>query len=240
MEAILSVLSEANGFIFGSEAACLKPIPACTAGHGWLLGIGIATFYVCIIYSLWGVIKAIMNGDAWQIIVPIEKINHIAAVIAAICIPVMAVSILYEVIMRYAFNAPTIWAYEVSYMLMGTSLMLGLGFCAQLRRNIRVDFFYDSVSEKKQALFDFVGYVFLLLPASIWLSWGLFEYFIEAYKLNERTGESAWNPLVWPFKFFFTFGFFIFSLQMIAETIKCILTLSGKEVPKPNMPGGFE
>ena len=36
---------------------------------------------------------------------------------------------------------------------------------------------------------------------------GSFEYWLEAYKMNERTGESAWNPIVWPFKFFFTFGF---------------------------------
>jgi TRAP-type mannitol/chloroaromatic compound transport system permease small subunit len=230
MEAILSVLSEANGLIF-------EPKPA---GYGWLLGVGMAVFYSCTIYILWGVIKSIQSGDAWQIIVPIEKINHGAAVVAGTCIPIMAVSILYEVIMRYAFNAPTKWAYEVSYMLMGTSLMLGLGFCAQLRRNIRVDFFYDSVSPKQKSLIDLVGYVFLLLPAALWLSWGLFEYFLEAYKLNERTGESAWNPIVWPFKFFFAFGFFLFSIQMIAETIKCILTLSGRAVPKPNMPGGFE
>jgi len=230
MEAILSVLSEANGLIF-------EPKPA---GHGWLLGIGLAAFYFCIIYILWGVIKSIQSGDAWQIIVPIEKINHGAAKVACVCIPIMAVSILYEVIMRYAFNAPTIWAYEVSYMLMGTSLMLGLGFCAQLRRNIRVDFFYDSVSPKQKSLIDLVGYVFLLLPAALWLSWGLFEYFFEAYKLNERTGESAWNPLVWPFKYFFAFGFFLFSAQMIAEALKCILVLSGREVAEPKLPGGIK
>lgn len=230
MEAILSVLSESHGLVISG-----KP-----AGFGWLLGIGIAAFYLSILYVLWGVVNWIRSGDVWNVVVPIEKLNHGAAVVAAICIPIMAVTILYEVIMRYAFNAPTIWAYEVSYMLMGTSLMLGLGFCAQLRRNIRVDFFYDSVSPKQQSLIDLTGYILLLLPAAIWISWALFEYFIEAYKVNERTGESAWNPLVWPFKFFFTFGFFLFSIQMIAESIKCILTISGKEVPEPKVPGGFE
>lgn len=230
MEAILSVLSEAHGLIFTE-----KP-----AGLGWLLGIGVAAFYLCLLYIFWGVINSIRSGNVLHIIAPIEKLNHGAAVVAACCIPIMAVTILYEVIMRYAFNAPTIWAYEVSYMLMGTSLMLGLGFCAQLRRNIRVDFFYDSVSPKQQSMIDLAGYIFLLLPAALWISWALFEYFLEAYKVNERTGESAWNPLVWPFKFFFTFGFFLFSAQMIAEAIKCILTISGKEVPEPKMPGGFE
>ena len=233
MEAVLSVLStiaEANGLIFNE-----KP-----AGHGWLLGIGLSAFYLCTLYMLWGLFNAIRAGDVWQFINPVEKLNHGAAIVACCCIPIMAVSILYEVIMRYAFNAPTIWAYEVSYMLMGTSLMLGLGFCAQMRRNIRVDFYYDSVSPKQQSMMDLVGYVVLLLPAAIWISWGLFEYFFEAYKVNERTGESAWNPLVWPFKYFFAFGFYLFSAQMIAESLKCILVLSGREVAEPEMPGGIK
>jgi len=230
MEAVLSVLSEAHGLIFSE-----KP-----AGHGWVLGIGVGAFYLCLLYMLWGLFNSFRTRDVWQFINPIEKLVHGAAIVACSCIPIMAVSILYEVIVRYAFNAPTIWAYEVSYMLMGTSLMLGLGFCAQLRRNIRVDFYYDSVTPKKQALFDLVGYIFLLLPAAIWISWGLFEYFLEAYKVNERTGESAWNPLVWPFKFFFTFGFFLFSAQMIVEALKTIIVLSGREVAPPKLPGGIK
>ena len=98
--------------------------------------------------------------------------------------------------------------------------MLGIGYCAQLRKHIRVDFLYDNLSLKNQSLVDGAGYLFLLIPASAWLTWGLFEYWIEAYKVNERTGESAWNPLVWPFKFFFTFGFYLFTLQIIAECQK--------------------
>ena len=74
----------------------------------------------------------------------------------------------------------------------------------------------------------------------IWCSWGLFVYFIEAYKVNEVSGESAWNPIIWPFKFTFAFGFFLFTMQTVVEALKCILVLLGREVPEPDMPGGFE
>ena len=123
---------------------------------------------------------------------------------------------------------------------MGVSLLLGIGYCAQLRKHIRVDFLYDNLSIKKQALLDGAGYIFLLIPASALLTWGLFEYWIEAYKVNELTGESAWNPLVWPFKFFFAFGFYLFTLQIISELVKCFMRAMGRDVPEPDMPKGFE
>ena len=230
METITNVLSETHSMILSG-----KP-----EGHGWLLGIGVFFYYGTFIYFLWGLLKSFTNRDIWSFINPIEKVTHSAAMVAMACVPCMAVTIVYEVICRYGLNAPTIWAYEISYMLMGTSLMLGIGYCTQLRRNIRVDFYYDTVSQKQQSLFDALGFVLLLLPAASWISWALFEYFLEAYKVNERTGESAWNPLVWPFKFFFAFGFYLFTMQILAELIKCVLVLTGREVPGPKLPGGFE
>lgn len=119
-------------------------------------------------------------------------------------------------------------------MLMGSSLMLAIAFCSQLRRHIRVDFLYDNVSEKKKALIDGAGYILFLLPMVIWCSWGLWEYFLEAYKVNEQSGESAWNPIIWPFKFTFAFGFYLFSLQTVVETVKCALVLMGRDVPEPD------
>ena len=139
LEHMLSVLSETHGFIISGEPA----------GLGWLLGIGVLLFYGTLLFVLWGLIRAILQRDTLFFISPIEKVNHFAANVAMACIPVMAVSIVYEVICRYALNSPTIWAFEVSYMLMGTSLLLGIGYCAQLRKHIRVDFLYDYLSYTK-------------------------------------------------------------------------------------------
>ena len=230
LDHVLNVLGETHGYIMSGEPA----------GHGWVLGIGILLIYGTLLFVIWGAIQAIAQRNPLVFLKPIEQINHLAAKVAMICIPIMAVSIVYEVICRYALNSPTIWAFEVSYMLMGVSLLLGIGYCAQLRKHIRVDFLYDNLSLKKQSLLDGAGYIFLLIPASVLLTWGLFEYWIEAYKVNERTGESAWNPLVWPFKFFFAFGFYLFTLQIISELVKCFMRAMGRDVPEPDMPKGFE
>jgi TRAP-type mannitol/chloroaromatic compound transport system permease small subunit len=223
MEIVLSSLSEAHALISSG-----KP-----AGLGWLLGFCVGIFYVTAAVVVYAAVMAVVRRDVWAFIKPVESMVRYFGYLSACLIPLLAVLIVYEVISRYAFNAPTSWAFEVSYMLMGSSLMLAIAFCSQLRRHIRVDFLYDNVSPKTQSLIDGAGYVFLLLPMVLWCSWGLWEYFLEAYKVNEVSGESAWNPIIWPFKFTFAFGFYLFALQTVVETIKCALVLADRDVPEP-------
>ncbi len=230
MEAVLSSLSEAHALIISNEPA----------GYGALLGLLVGIFYLTVAIIALGAVMAVIRRDIWAFIRPIEAITKYSGWLAACIVPVLAVLMVYEVVSRYAFRAPTSWAFEVSYMLMGTSLMLAIAYCMQMRRHIRVDFLYDHVSLKKRALIDFVGYVVFLLPMLIWCSWGLWVYFLDAYKVNEISGESAWNPIIWPFRFTFTFGFYLLTIQTVVEICKCVLVLMGRDVPEPSAAGGFE
>ena len=87
----------------------------------------------------------------WMVIRAIEWLTRMFGYLGAWFIAPLVISMVYEVISRKFFAAPTFWAYEVSYMLMGTCFMFGIAYTLQMRRHIRVDFFYDSVS-LKQAL----------------------------------------------------------------------------------------
>jgi TRAP-type mannitol/chloroaromatic compound transport system permease small subunit len=230
METVLTSLSEAHALIISG-----KP-----AGYGALLALLVGIFYLTVAIIAGGAVMAVIRRDIWVFIRPIETITKCFGWLAACIVPVLAVLMVYEVVSRYAFRAPTSWAFEVSYMLMGTSLMLAIAYCMQMRRHIRVDFLYDHVSLKKRALIDFLGYVVFLLPMLVWCSWGLWVYFLDAYKVNENSGESAWNPIIWPFRFTFTFGFYLLTIQTVVEICKCVLVLMGRDVPEPSAAGGFE
>jgi TRAP-type mannitol/chloroaromatic compound transport system permease small subunit len=229
MEKIVHVLSETHGFILSGEPS----------GYGWLLGIFVGLFYVSAAYMAWGAVKAVLKGDVWEFIKNVEWVTVRSGLVAASLIPLLAFLITYEVISRYAFGAPTSWAFEISYMLMGISLMLGLAWCTLARKHIRVDFLYDQMPAKGKASVDLAGFVCLLLPILIWVTWALYVYFLEAYKVSEVSGESAWNPIIWPFKFSFAYGFFLFTMQVVVEAVKCVLTLSGRDVPAPVLPKGI-
>ena len=66
-----------------------------------------------------------------------------------------------------------------------------------------------------------------MLPISIWVTYGLYEYAWEAYDYNEVSGESAWNPVIWPFRVVWVIGYVALTLQGIAELLKCTRTLMG-------------
>ena len=61
-------------------------------------------------------------------------------------------------------------------------------------------------------------------------TYGLYEYAIEAYVTNEVSGESAWNPIIWPFRVVWLIGFISLSLQAISEVLKNFMILQGKDI----------
>jgi TRAP-type mannitol/chloroaromatic compound transport system permease small subunit len=163
-----------------------------------------------------------------RLIKGIEAFSVFIGYIGAWVMAPLIASMVYEVLARHLFNAPTFWAYEVAYMLAGTCYLFGMAYCMKMKGHVRVDFLYDQIGPKWRAIIDIVGYVALMLPGVIWLTYGLYEYAIEAYVANELSGESAWNPVIWPFRAIWVVAFVALVLQSIAEVLKSLLVLFGK------------
>ncbi len=155
----------------------------------------------------------------------VERISGGFGLLGALIVAPLVVATVYEVFSRYLFNAPTIWAYELGYMAMGTNFLLGSAYTLRERGHIRIDVAYSQFSPRVQALIDVIGYVFLFLPVAWWLSWGLWKYGYNAYLSGETSGESAWNKIIWPFRLVFFLGFLLLALQGTAELIKALRTL---------------
>ena len=160
----------------------------------------------------------------------LERFSGLIGNIGAWVMLPLVLSMVYEVIMRHFFNAPTFWAYEVGYMLAGTTYMFGMGYCLRQGGHIRVDFIYDNLSLKRKALVNFLGYIILMLPGSIWITIGLYDYAVEAYVSGEVSGQSAWNPIIWPFRTVWVIGFLSLTLQAVSEVLKNYLIMQGVNI----------
>ncbi len=158
----------------------------------------------------------------------IEKITGAAGLLAAgLVLPLILITC-YEVFARYVFNVPTIWAYELGYMLTGAYFLLGCAYTLREQGHIRIDIFYNRFPVKLQAVIKVLGYLCLFLPLAWWLSSALLQYAIEAHESGETSGQSAWNPVIWPFRLVIWAGFSLLALQATAEFIKFIYILIGK------------
>ena len=131
----------------------------------------------------------------------------------------------YEVISRRLFDAPTIWAYEVGYMVTGASFLFGAAYALRERAHIRIDVAYNHFPVRTKALVDVLGYTCLMLPFGIWLTYKLGFYAFDAFMTGERSGESAWNPIIWPYRTVFCLGIAVLTLQCIAEWLRALRVL---------------
>jgi TRAP-type mannitol/chloroaromatic compound transport system permease small subunit len=157
----------------------------------------------------------------------IDLISGATGLIAAWLIVPLILATCYEVASRYVFGAPTIWAYEIGYLMTGAGFLLGMAYTLNQGAHIRIDVL--NLSRKAQAFVDLVGYVFLLVPFFMWLSFALYGRAVDAMHSLERSGQSAWNPVVWPFRTVFFVSFALLLIQVLAEVIKAGRMLAGRD-----------
>ncbi|MER0237660.1 TRAP transporter small permease [Fulvimarina sp. MAC8] len=105
---------------------------------------------------------------------------------------------LYEVLMRYAFNAPTFWVHETTTAMTALCFAFGGAYCLGTDRHIRVVLIYEAVSPRFRRILDIcisiVGTAACALMA--WAAYGLSykAFFTPSGSFRLETSGSAWNP----------------------------------------------
>jgi TRAP-type mannitol/chloroaromatic compound transport system permease small subunit len=72
---------------------------------------------------------------------------------------------------------------------------------------------------------DVIGYLVFLIPFLVWVTTTLDDRALHALRSGERTGQSAWNPPIWPFRAVFFVSFAMLSLQSMAEALRALRVL---------------
>lgn len=137
----------------------------------------------------------------------------------------MVLSLTYEVVARYLLNAPTQWAYDMTFMLYGSFFMLGAAYTLQRKGHVRTDSLYANWPPRRQAATDLVCYFLMFLPfvgLFVFVGWG---YFWKAYTTHETFVSSSWQPITWPFKLAMPVAGVLLLIQGLSECLKCIHAL---------------
>ena len=137
----------------------------------------------------------------------------------------MIIALIYEVFARYIFHRPTIWSYEITYMIYGTHFLLGAAYTLKVKGHIRIDLLYMRFSPRKRALIDVIGYLVIFFPITVVLIFASFDMAKDAYTIKEVSQFTPWQPILWPFKSVICIGFSLFFLQGVAEFIRSLLML---------------
>ena len=141
--------------------------------------------------------------------------------IASWLVVVLIVAMCYEVVSRYGFNRPTIWAYDIAWMTYGAMFMVCVAYTFYSRGHIRTDFFYNTWSPRTQGLVDGVLHLCIFFPAMIFYFWAQSVMAAEAWRIGERSFYSPWQPAVYPLKVILAIAVFLVLLQGVSEVLKC-------------------
>ena len=145
---------------------------------------------------------------------------YIGRATCLLLIPVVF-AMVYEVVARKLFIAPTLWSYEVSRMFAGTLFMLGAGYALMRGVHIRADFLYRNWSRKTQATVDAVLFLAFYFPAMLFFFWISAEYTFKAWVSWERSMDTTMMAPLAPARSAMPLGAFFLIMQGVSEILKC-------------------
>ena len=138
-------------------------------------------------------------------------------------------TISFDVFMRYVFNMPTVWSYDISYMLGGTMYLLGGVYCIRHDGHVRMDFLRERFSDRQKLIIDVVLSVLLFFPVMAILIKVSFGYTVPSWITRERVDVTYWAPLLFPFRTVVSLLFCFLGLAGIGWFIGNLIRLFGRE-----------
>lgn len=148
--------------------------------------------------------------------------------VALLVLPLVFV-VVYEVVARKVFHAPTVWAFEVTVWLYGAHFMLGAAYTHLHDRHVRIDILSHQLPEKVQIWLSLITFVFIFIPFVGCLSYASVVYAAHAWSISEHSW-SAWKPPLYPFKTVMPVGLILLLIQGLAKFIRDIYRLKGEEI----------
>jgi TRAP-type mannitol/chloroaromatic compound transport system permease small subunit len=157
-----------------------------------------------------------------KIIVGIDTFSDWSGKVLAWMILPLVFSLTYEGLARYVFNAPTLWAYDVSYMLYGALFMLGAHYTLLRGAHIRTDMLWDRFSVRTKGRIDAVAYIFFFFPAMILWFYASVDEAWNSFRMWELSEQTAWRPVLWPFKAIVPATALLLMVQGVSELLKSL------------------
>jgi TRAP-type mannitol/chloroaromatic compound transport system permease small subunit len=157
----------------------------------------------------------------------IGKINlFLGKILQWTILPICAIVML-EVVARYVFNRPTVWAWDVNVQLQAFMATLGGGYVLLNDGHVRVDILVAKFDRRSRAILEsFTGSLTIFVLGI--LTWQLISMAATSVKYLE-VGWSYFAPPVYPLRILMAFGSLMLFLQAIVMFLNNLLTSLGRE-----------
>ncbi len=148
----------------------------------------------------------------------IDTVNEYTGRLTAYLIVPLILVVTYEVFARYLFNAPTIWAFELTTFIYGVHFVLGFGYTLKHGGHVAIDVFEARLPTRRRLKLRLATGLVLFLPTVGLLAAGAVRYAANSWEHWEKASTS-WAPPLYPIKSLMAAGFVLLLLQGVAGLI---------------------
>lgn len=155
----------------------------------------------------------------------IDRIVEVTGKAGSLVLPLLVLTILINVFLRYVFNIGMIELEELQWHLNAITVMCCLAWAYQTDDHVRVDVLHGRMSPRKKALVEVLGVIFLFLPFTILLSHHAWTIFSFSWRLKEGSPMPSGLPARYIIKGVMAAGLTLLAVQGVAVLLKSLSRL---------------
>ena len=148
------------------------------------------------------------------------------------CIVILMGGTCYEVVMAYAFNAPTLWNFDFSLQMYGAIFMMAGAYTLSTEAHVRGDVLYRLFKPKTQGYIDLVLYFIFFFPGVFALAFYGYEYAALAWKIKETSWNSPAQIQIYMAKSLIPLSGALLTIQGVSEVFRCIICIQSGSWPE--------
>lgn len=130
---------------------------------------------------------------------------------------VLVLVIIVQVLMRYVLGRGSIMLEELQWHIYGVGFLLGIPYCLQADRHVRIDVLAERWAPRTRAIVEIIGILIFLLPFAAAVTLEGVKLASQAWRLSEVSAAPGGLPYRWAIKAFIGVGFGLVCLAALSR-----------------------
>jgi TRAP-type mannitol/chloroaromatic compound transport system permease small subunit len=145
--------------------------------------------------------------------------------------PILIGVVVVNVFARYVLGMGSIMLEEIQWHIYAVGFLIGISYCADIDRHVRVDVLAEHWSPRTRAWIELLGIAFFMFPFVLIIAVESFPYVKSAWDFKEVSTAPGGLPYRWVLKSFMVTSMALLSLAAFSRLTRCTTLLFG--FPRP-------
>jgi len=159
----------------------------------------------------------------------IDRLSSFVGTAVSVLLPALTLVLTFEVVARYFFERPTIWAFDMAIFMFGYLGLLAGAYVLKEKEHINVDLIYGRFSPRGKAVLDVITGLLFFFFMTLVVAYG-WKAAYSALSFGDHR-PTEWGPPLGHFKLMIPLGALLLLLQGLANWIRNLyLAITGEEL----------